>query len=145
VAEIDLDYSNFFETMAQEVPEFRNVYDEHVSWNHEVLPHVLMGDVTPMVLSLCRVASSRAEGAETARDMLVKILALLDRGMGAADKRLQELVSVSFLEGLKEEADECYEQLTALMGPRLLAELEHQESWSPEKEQEKWGDYPYDG
>src|SRR5688572_27913597 len=88
---------NFFEAFVSFVPEFEPLLREHVSDNAQVLPHVLMGDVTRFVESyLCTPAAAPLSSA--ARGVLARVIAVLEVCMRSPDPRLQELVSVSFLE-----------------------------------------------
>jgi hypothetical protein len=145
VAEFFLNYENFFECMAKDVPEVRPLYEEHLRSNEELLPHVLLADeIIPLVIDLYKRGWSNTETSQQARDALLKILQYLERGIRAANKRLVELVCVSFLEHLDVPAGESYEGLKGLLGPRLLEQLKYLESWRPGDELEKWGDYPYD-
>jgi hypothetical protein len=52
----------------------------------------------------------------------MRILDLLERTISSVDNRLQELVSVSFLENLDQDSS-AFTQIHASLGPRLKEEL----------------------
>jgi len=118
-------YDSFVPTLLAEVPGFQVIYDEHLQAYDEVLPHVLVGDLTRYVVASYRQMRTDASG--TARQVADRSLALLEQAMQSSDARLQELVSVSFLENLHQ-ADEDYDDIKTLLGPHLVKELAHYES-----------------
>jgi hypothetical protein len=104
----------FVERLVAEVPALQPLLSEHLDFNHELLAHVLFGDVTRFVVS------GFAEHPERRRDA-DKILILLEEALGSPDEDVQNLVSVSFCENLL--GEEPLEAIRAAMGPRLRAEL----------------------
>lgn len=107
----DLDFDDFVEKLRTDIPGFGRIYDQHVSYYHQVLPHVLLGDLTQYLKSVVRT-----QGAE--RGALDQAMGLLERGMGSADMKLQELVAVSFLARIESD-DEDFEVIRARFGDRL--------------------------
>lgn len=124
-----LTYENFFEHFLRAVPSFVPVYEEHMQDNGELLHHVLMGDVARYVGQLYREGYER--GNKQKKAVLRDILDILNEAMSSDDEKLQELISVSFLENLGR-VDEEYEGLRELFGQALLEELNARESWRPE-------------
>lgn len=115
-------YDDFFQVIVQQIPSFAATYEEHLADNGELLNHVLMGDFMRFVVQLYkedRLSRGRNEGVVAD---LRTALRLLEEGMGSRDERLQELISVSFLENLHQ-AEEAYDGIRGLFGPRLLKEL----------------------
>ncbi len=112
-----LTYDNFCIRLRTDVPGFDRVYDEHVADYDDVLPHVLFGDLVRFLEN--DVALHGAEGEALKQAML-----LLEHGMDSPDPRLQELVSVSFLENL-EPGDPSSPAIRRLFGPRLAEEYKH--------------------
>ena len=107
----ELTYESFPQQLCVAVPGFDRVYDEHVAEYDEILPHVLLGE---LVRFLSReVQSCSIEGAALGRAVM-----LLERAMGSADPRLQELVAVSFLENL-DPADPSFAAIRTHFGPKL--------------------------
>jgi hypothetical protein len=83
--------------------------DAHFRDNGEVLPHVILGDVTRFV----HEALKRGD-----RSTVRRILAVLERAFVSRDQDARELVSASFLENLEPGAGEL-RTLTALAGPKM--------------------------
>jgi hypothetical protein len=111
-----LTYETFPGKLREHVAGFSEVYDEHVRDNDEVLPHVLLGDLVDFLTERVHTEGAGSQSVRAALD-------LLERGMQAEDEKLQELISVSFLEDLDPE-DTSFSQLEALMGPSLRHQLE---------------------
>jgi hypothetical protein len=107
----DLDFNQFVEKLRTGVRGFGRVYDQHVSYYQEVLPHVLLGDLVRYLKSI-----AGSQGPE--RVALDEAMGLLECGMGSTDAKLQELVAVSFLARLDPE-DEDVEAIRARFGDRL--------------------------
>ena len=131
MAEGQLDSDSFVDHLLSMVPELRRVYEEHLSENEELLPHVFLGDVTRFVITEFR--KGRSDRGEPTLDtrVLDRILDLLERAMKSSDTRLRELVSVSFLENL-DQAGRDYLGIKGLLGPALVKELaqyERQHNW----------------
>ena len=106
-----LTYETFVDELRSAVPGFGRVYDEHVSDNDEVLPHVLLGDLVRFLSNEVEVRGVEGTGVKPAMD-------LLERAMDSSDLRLQELVVVSFLENL-DPNDPSFFAIRALFGARL--------------------------
>jgi hypothetical protein len=107
----DLDFDHFVEKLRTDVRGFGRIYDQHVSYYQQVLPHVLFGDLVRHLKSV-----ARSQGPEHVA--VDEAVALLECGMGSTDTRLQELVAVSFLARLDLE-DEDFEAIRARFGDRL--------------------------
>ena len=111
----------FMATLLSEVPELAETYQTHVMENDEVLPHVLMGDITRLALQLADWGTNHSgRGAAT----LERLLKLLDDHMAAGPREVRELIAVSFLENL-DESDAGYSALAARLGPALAREMTH--------------------
>jgi hypothetical protein len=107
----EVTYARFPEQLRTQVPGFDRIYDEHVRDYDEVLPHVLLGDLVRFLLDEVRVQGTRSTALREA-------MILLERGMGSADPKLQELVAVSFLENLDPE-EQAFPAIRTLFGPYL--------------------------
>ena len=105
--------------LVKAVPRLRALYEEHISWNDELLPHVLFGDITRFIMEGLAAEGKALQDAK-------RVLAILEHAMGSADEDVQNLVSVSFLENLDQEAS-MYESIRAALGPNLRKELRHYE------------------
>jgi len=92
-------------------PELEALLREHLVDYEELLPHVFFGDVTRWLEE---------------RGPAPAVLAVLEHHIGAGDEEVQNVVAVSFLEGLGDEA------VRAALGPRLRAELTAMQRWTPD-------------
>lgn len=124
-----LKYEQFGEILLREVPSLRMVFDEHLKQHDEILLHVLMGDVTRFLISKYREVKAGAKDAEGAAQLVRALLAILEAAMASPDDKLQELVSVSFLENLHQ-AESDYDGIKELLGPALSKELRALDSGS---------------
>ena len=117
----------FLNVLLERVPELHPIYEEHIADYDEVLPHVLMGDVTRFVIDLHKKSWARGR-AEQEKKTLSSILEILEGALKSGNDQLQELVVVSFLENLEQD-DSDYESLKKLLGKELskhLAKIEGQ-------------------
>jgi len=117
-----LTYHNFFLTLTSKVPEVIPIYEEHIKDFGELLPHVMMSTLTRYVIEIHRRSQINEPDANHNRQILVKILSLLESAMASSDAKLRDLVLASFLENL-DFSDEHYKNLTALFGPHLKKNL----------------------
>jgi hypothetical protein len=97
-------------------PGLRSAYDEHISSNDELLPHVFFGDVTRFV------AGAFATGPGGGRGGAERILQVLEEAATSGDSSVVELISVSFLENL-DSRSAAYREIRTAMGPTLRREL----------------------
>ncbi len=116
----DLNFDHFVEKLRTDVRGFGRIYDQHVSYYQQVLPHVLLGDLVRYLKSV-----ARSQGPEHVA--VDEAMGLLECGMGSTDTKLQELVAVSFLARLDVD-DEDFQAIRARFGDRL------QERYRVEKE-----------
>ncbi|HEV3024273.1 MAG TPA: hypothetical protein VGX76_17480 [Pirellulales bacterium] len=98
-------------------PRSAKHFEEHRRDYGEVLPHVFFGDLTRFV----QVAFGCSRSSP-ARQIGSQIIRLLELGISSTDERLQELVSVSFLEDLDHD-HAAFDDIVANLGPTLKKEL----------------------
>jgi hypothetical protein len=109
---------DFVAALLRDVPELEDTYRHHVLAYDEVLPHVLMGDVTRFALKLAELsASSVADAAK-----LERLLAVLEHHMALGASDVRELIAVSFLENL-EDTEPGYSCLASRLGTALSSEM----------------------
>jgi hypothetical protein len=106
--------SSFIKNLLNAVPELSGTLDEHLAANDSLLPHVFMGDVTRFYLS--EVEKS------VENDVVLRLLSILEEGLNSGDEKVDELISVSFIENLGGE-DTVIESSKHLMGPALRRTL----------------------
>jgi len=97
----------FIQKMVAAFPEVKSIHDQHQADNDELLPHVLMGDVTRYVIS-------QTENKST--PVITKLLDFFEQTLD--DEEIEELISVSFVENLFGE-DNTIKALRPIMGPKL--------------------------
>jgi hypothetical protein len=96
-------------------PELEFVRRQHVVDHHEILPHVLLGDVTRWIV---------------AHHPQARLLAVLEHHLSTGGEEVRNVIAVSFLENL-EKGEPADERVRRALGPQLRAALESMESWSP--------------
>lgn len=106
-------YDNFVQSLLAAVPETREIHQLHLENNDEILPHVLLGDVTRFVIDTYRRSNT---------ELLGRTLDFLEEAVSASDEKLQELVIVSFLENLHQAGND-YEGFKKTLGPNLRKNL----------------------
>jgi len=132
----DLTYSNYFSKLVEQLPEFREYYEEHLKDYDELLNYLLMDDFRRYVQERCLQLQEINND-----DVIIKILKILEEGMKSPDKKLQELISIGFLESLyldctyeKYPYQTIYLRLKSLMEPELLSELKGWEDFYIERQ-----------
>jgi len=106
-------------------PMLRKLCDESIAFNRELLPHLLLGEVT----ELMQVSVGRDGTSDhlLSASELKGLLVALEAGMGSDDPHIVDLVRTSFLENLDQPRGNrpraAYDAIKALMGPRLLEGL----------------------
>lgn len=105
--------------LLERVPEIRDMYDEHIQDNDEILPHVFLGDVTRFVVQQVR------SGETGTLNHVARILDIFEQYMASGDDHVKELISVSFVENLAGHED-ALAILKKLVGPNLENEFKSQ-------------------
>jgi len=101
--------------VAESVPALSGVFQEHKADYDEILPHVLMGDVSRAALQL---AGQAQNGSPLAEDALKRLVEELERGLQGSGEAVEELIVVSFLENL-DANDPRFPELEKHFGPQL--------------------------
>ena len=116
---IGLTYDSFPGKLRAAVSGFDLVYDDHLAEYDELLPHVLLGDLVRFLSREVALHGSEAMA-------LTQAMPLLEQAMESGDTRLQELVSVSFLENLDAD-DPSFSAIRGWFGPRLEEQFKRYE------------------
>lgn len=114
-----LTYDTIFDVIVKRIPEFSTSVAQHLETYGELLPHVLMGDFTRYLSSLCCASPANQDYALS---QCQQALSILENAMNSNDPKLQELIAVSFVENLNP-SDECYKCMKSKLGPSLLSQL----------------------
>lgn len=104
------------------IPDLRDAYEEHVSDNDEVLPHVFFGDVARYLRQACLEYRSSRAAPPSSWQAAEDILRFMEREWVAGPEVVRELIHVSLLENLVTGEDEC-DELESFLGPELRAAL----------------------
>lgn len=115
------DRRRFIDDFVRAVPEVEPIVRAHSSdMDNEVLPHVLMADITRWIIGLHRACDSGQHNACGQRD---HALAFLEGRMAdASDVAAHDVIMASFLENL-DQAGPDYDAVVARLGPSLRAGL----------------------
>jgi hypothetical protein len=124
-ADVLIDYDALPRQLCVAIPGFDRVHDEHVADHDEVLPHLLMADLVRFLCDEVRVS-----GAQSV--VLRRAMELLELAMGSQDSRVEELLSVSFVENLDPE-DPSVAAIRSTFGPKLEELYRLHEAWWAER------------
>lgn len=94
-------------------PELTKVYRQHIEDQGELLPHVLMGEITRLVI---------ASAINKQVDWLPKLLQQLEVGLVSGNADIADLVGVSFVENMTGEYV-TIQALAPVMGAALRREV----------------------
>ncbi len=103
--------------LIERVPELRGMYQQHVQFNGELLPHVFLGEVCGYVEEQVR------SGDVTGQGLLRRIVDFFECAIASGDEDVQELISVSFVENLAWQED-VFERIEGLLGENLRREFQ---------------------
>jgi hypothetical protein len=119
-----IDYDTLPRQLCVAIPGFDRVHDEHVADYDEVLPHLLMADLVRFLCDEVRVS-----GAQSA--VLRQAMELLELALNQ-DSRVEELLSVSFIENLDPE-EPSVAAIRSTFGPKLEELYRRHEAWWAER------------
>jgi len=88
---------SYCEDLAKQCPDVRELLDDHINDNDELLPHVFFGDVTRWILA--------------DRPGRIQVVKFLDQHISGGNSDIENLIAVSFIENL--ESQEELEQALA--------------------------------
>lgn len=108
------DSASFVVRLLRAVPELESRYEQHMTDNDSLLPHVFMGEVS-------RFAVSEA-GRPASNEALKRLLEFLEREIGSGSLEIEQLIVVSFVENLIGE-DVALSKLSPLMGENTRREV----------------------
>ncbi len=110
----------FIEKMLEKVPDLRNIYQEHLDDNDELLPHVFMADVTRFVLEL--LENDLQNKSKTVEDKIFILLELIENALREGNEDVKDVIILSFLENLEQD-DFKYSLLKEKLGRESLKNL----------------------
>jgi len=109
-----------FTEIEKVAPGFRAVVAEHMQDNDGLLSHVLMAD---LLRYICASINSASEKAASEFEMRA-VLSVLELGAACGNPETENVVAVSFCEGL--ELEPCFSKLRPFLGIALRRILKQQ-------------------
>ena len=113
------DDAAFVHGLVAAVPPLQAVLAQHLADYEELLPHVFMGDVSRFMIGQY---NEHLEGSSGSLAVLEQLFSALERGASEGAERVQEMITVSFLENVAEEMT-LFPDLQSFLGPTLKHEL----------------------
>jgi hypothetical protein len=107
--------TEFSHDLVTRVPWLLETYTEHLQDHSTLLPHVLMGDITRVVVAY--------SGDAARKDVLTILLAHLESALKNGSDEVRDLIVTSFVENLTGETV-ALRSLRPLMGAALLAAVD---------------------
>jgi len=107
----------FIVQLVEYVPQLKELLDEHLKDNGELLPHYFFGDLTRYAVEQVK------KGATKAYEPLARLLIFLEDGLKSGNADVKNLILASFVENLADEP-EAREQIKKMAGPNLAKALE---------------------
>jgi hypothetical protein len=122
----NITYENFAELLVKNVPELKKYYDEHLKDNEEIIQHVFLGEIFFYI-------SKNINSEEEIPNYIIKLIKFLDDASKSSNRRIDNLICVSFLEYLMfpSNKDIFLIKLRSLLTPKLTEELKKMEDWKP--------------
>jgi hypothetical protein len=85
----------FFQELLRNLPEFSNHYHEHVKFNDELLPYVLMDDFSTFLIAEIRKGF---EHKQFDQDLVKRGVAFLDQIISSEDEEIATMIRTTFIE-----------------------------------------------
>jgi hypothetical protein len=110
--------AEFITGLVQQVPELKPLYQCHLGYYEELIPHAFFGELTRFFAHKCRDEDQH----DTAT--LGRLLTLFERALESQAEEVHELICVSFVENLCDsDHDDVIAKLWKQAGPRLKREF----------------------
>lgn len=107
----------FVSNIANRIPALLPLLQEHLSdQSNEILPHVLMADITRWILS-------RVHDHGIKDEVVQKFVSALEEAFHGGSNQIDELIAASFLENLPH-AGQAGAEIRTLLGPRLRKQMD---------------------
>ena len=117
-----ISYERFIEELLSEIPELKDIYEEHIKDCDEELPHIFMEDVFRYV---------KENINNGVPEYIVRLMKFLNEAMASSDENTKELISVSFLDNLEVVDNASLKRIETLLGSNLKKELKKIKKWKP--------------
>lgn len=113
--------ADFIFALVDRVSSLKTLYEEHINFYEEILPHVFMGEVTKYLVASAALLD-QGKNVDEALGAFNIILDHLEAGMAGDNKEVREMLAVSFLENLDPTSKQVG-YLEKRLGPTLTQEL----------------------
>ena len=107
----EIDFLNKYCNLSE---KYKEVYDEHYDFNEEIVPHVLMSELTYKLIELYKSKNM---------DLVIQTLKFVDHEFVISSKEVKNMIVVSMLENFPPSGDQCFD-LRNLLSKQLRNELE---------------------
>jgi len=107
----------FIEELIQEIPELTPVYQEHIDFNREILPYVLLDEFSRFVIEKI----TPGQGKQIDTSLLERFASLLESTLEEGDGEVSTAIRTTFCEsvdGLWKEKS-LHHLILAFLGPHL--------------------------
>ena len=111
-------YNTIGDNLITVIPEFTDIYNEHVKYYEEVIPHLLFGEFTRFFIDIYR----RSKNDSAQNDVVDRCVDFIEVCFHSKDQNVVELAHVSFLENLFGEPE--YEGIKKRLKSATLKHLE---------------------
>lgn len=119
-------YQNVGEYLITAIPEFKDLFEEHLKDYDQCLPHPLFGDFTRFFIEVYRSSKNEPEKQR----LLRRCSDIIEQLLLSKDKKLSDLALVSFLENLHQAGND-YEAVKRALGKEATKQLKMIENWTP--------------
>lgn len=109
----------FIEQLLTEVPELQCVFVAEPDLKDPLLTYSFLSAVARFVEAFVSQWVARGNESDESREVVARILEVLERGLALGDGEIENLIAVGFAESVDPRL-EGYPKLRGMMGPRLL-------------------------
>ncbi len=116
-----------FDQLVAAAPGFQEVVREHIEDNDEIIPYVLLADISRAFVRLLRSSRADSAGSDAVPAWVTRVLAIFEDAL-TESQDMHDLVGLSFVEAVHTEAV-TLDHIPALLPPGLKAEWITTESY----------------
>jgi hypothetical protein len=113
----------FIQNLIENVRWTDSLYQSHITYYGELLPHILMEEISEVFLAICDELFVSKSNSQENLTKLNKFLTIIENGMNSDSEEVTNLIILSFLENINPEVT-SFISIKGLMGASLKAELE---------------------
>jgi hypothetical protein len=113
----------FIQKITENIPWIKIIYLKHVAYYDEILPHILMEEISEVFIETGNEAFISGINTEGKITELSDFLKLMEEEMNTGSTEICELISLSFLENINPQL-KIFSSIQQLMGKSLKLELD---------------------